>query len=362
MEIARRGAPNRYTVNINPYPQANLAHLMRMTDDTGLLQHAEFDVPRYEDGYCLDDNARALLLMVMLQGQGYPGSRELTGRYLAFVRAAFNHNTGWFRNFMSYGRAWTEEAGSEDSHGRALWALGTVVGRSQYSRSRQLATNLFDKAISAVKEFFDLRGVAYALLGLDEYLISQPNGELMDTQAVLATKLFQQYEKTATPEWPWFEETATYCNARLSQALICSGEAIKDSKMLQAGLKSLEWLCGIQKAGPEYGYVFSPIGSKGWYERGDVMPTYDQQPVEACAMVSACLTAYCATGEKMWLGEARHTFEWFLGKNLLAQPLYDRETGGCCDGLMVDSLNHNMGAESTLSFQMAAAEMNAAPA
>lgn len=343
-------------------PEMRLDHVRAMTDDTGMLQHATFDVPRYDEGYCLDDNARGLLLMALVEDAGTEdgkAGRALASRYLAFVRHAFDAERGRFRNFMSYARQWTEECGSEDSHGRALWALGTLVGRSSEPGKQSLGGQLFHAALPAVSEFTSPRAWAYALLGIDEYLRAfQGDSNVESVRSELAGRLLELHRRTSDREWPWFEDALTYCNARLSQALLVSGARMGHEEMLAAGLDSLTWLASVQSS--EDGY-FAPIGSNGFYRRNGPRASFDQQPVEACAMVSACLEAGRVTGEPLWAKRAQRAFSWFLGQNELQQPLYDVTTGGCRDALHADRVNENQGAESTLSFLLALLEMRALP-
>jgi len=342
-------------------PALDLGHLRTLTDDTGLLQHAIFTVPRYDDGYCLDDNARALLLMTLIEDAGtedIAAIRILSARYLAFVSHAFHAPAGRFRNFMSYARRWTEECGSEDSHGRALWALGTVVGRSAHPGRHSLGGHLFHAALPATSAFTSPRAWAFTLLGIDEYLRAFGGDTVVQaTRSGLAERLFGLYQRASAPDWPWFEERATYCNARLPHALIVSGSRMQNEAMLSDGLRSLEWLFGKQRS--EDG-TFVPIGSNGFYRRGEPVARFDQQPIEACAMTSACLEAHRLTGERRWIERARVSFNWFVGDNELHVPIYDATSGGCRDGLHADRVNENEGAESTLSFLLALTEMRAA--
>ena len=342
-------------------PDIDLAYVGLMTDHTGMLQHGSFNVPRYDDGYCLDDNARALIAMVLVEDAGTADAkvvRALASRYLAFVSHAFNPDLGRFRNFMSYTRRWVDECGSEDSHGRALWALGTVVGRSVDPGRQSLAGQLFHAALPALEAFTSPRAWAFALLGIDEYLRAfQGDSSVESIRTTLAERLLDLFRKTSTSDWPWFEDRVTYCNARLSQALFVSGSRMAHAEMVAAGARSLEWLTEIQCS--EDGY-FAPIGSNGFYERDGTKAAFDGQPVEACAMVSACLEAQRATGEGRWAEHARRAFKWFLGQNHLQQSLYDATTGGCRDGLHADRANENQGAESTLSFLLALLEMRSA--
>jgi glycosyltransferase involved in cell wall biosynthesis len=344
-------------------PEIDTAHLARMSDHTGILQHALFSVPRYEHGYCLDDNARALLLITLLEEAGLENVesvRALGARYLAFVSHALDADSGRFRNFMSYARQWAEGCGSEDSQGRALWALGSVIGRSVDPGRRGLANALFHASLGPVEHFSSPRAWAYTLLGIDEYLGAfRGDTEIQAMRSLLLNRLYALHQHVSTPDWPWFEDRLTYCNARLSQALLLGGWRRGRADMVAAALRSLEWLAEIQtsQAGDWY---FTPIGSNGFFERGQTRATFDQQPVEACAMVSACLLAQRVTGEPSWALEARRAFNWFTGQNQLQCSLYDAATGGCRDGLHPDRPNENQGAESTLSFLTALLEMRAA--
>ena len=339
-------------------PENTLKHVRAMTDDTGMLQHAIFSIPRYDDGYCLDDNARALLLMALLEEAGSDDPavvRALGSRYLAFVSHAFDRTTGRFRNFLSYARHWLEPCGSEDSHGRALWALGAIVGRAGDPGRQSLAGDLFHAASPAVTTFTSPRAWAYALLGFDEYLRAfQGDSTAAARRDELADRLLGLFERTSRPDWPWFEDSVTYCNSRLSQALIVSGDRMDRSDMLDAGMRSLDWLISVQSS-PEG--QFAAIGSSGFYERGASPAVFDQQPVEASAMVSACLDAYRVHHDRRWLMQARWAFNWFLGENHLQHWLFDPATGGCRDGLHVDRANQNQGAEATLSFLLALHEL-----
>jgi glycosyltransferase involved in cell wall biosynthesis len=342
-------------------PEISLAHLRLMTDETGMLQHATFCVPRYAEGYCIDDNARALQLMARLEEAGEDDGvaiRALAARYLAFVYHAFNSENGRFRNFMSYSRQWMEDVGSEDSHGRALWALGSVVGRSTSPGRQTLAGDLFHSALPVLPQFTSPRAWAFALLGIDEYLRAFGGDRRVQTMGkVLAERLFDMFRRVSQPDWNWFEDRVTYCNAHLSQALIVSGAWMDRDDIKEAGIKSLDWLAAVQQSPTG---SFAPIGSNGFYQRDERLAEFDQQPVEAYAMVSACLDAQRLDGQARWELHARTAFNWFLGENHLHQPLYDPSTGGCRDGLHADRANENQGAESTLSFLLSLIDMRSA--
>ena len=339
-------------------PAMKLDHLQRLTDDTGILQHAIFSVPNYDEGYTVDDNARALVLTVLLEelgGGGGPLVRSLQSRYLAFLNHAWNRKRGRFRNFMAYNRRWLEQTGSEDSHGRALWALGIVAGRSRYSSLRGFACRLFDEALPACLTFRESRAWAYSLLGIMEYMRRfYGHRAAQEARMDLAHRLLAYFEKHAAPDWQWFESFVTYCNARLPHALFLCGQWLNESKMVDAGLQALDWLVHVQRAGGQH---FVPIGCHGFYWKGKHRARFDQQPIEASATVAACLEAYRMTGEDRWWEEAHRAFDWYLGKNDLHMPMYNPGTGGCFDGLSSDRVNQNQGAESTLAFLMALAEM-----
>jgi hypothetical protein len=284
--------------------------------------------------------------------------RGLASRYLAFVNHAFDRTSKRFRNFLSYSRQWLEPVGSEDSHGRALWALGTVVGRASDPGQQSLAGDLFHQALPAVTTFSSPRAWAYALLGIDEYLRAfQGDSTVEALRQNLAERLFGLFQRTSRPDWPWFEDSLTYCNARLPQALFASGARMHRTDMVEAGVRALRWLVSVQTLP---GGDFSAIGSDGFYPRGGTQAAFDQQPVEAGAMASACLEAHRVTGDVAWLEDGRQAFDWFLGQNRLHQWLYDASTGGCRDGLHPDRVNQNQGAEATLAFLLALCEMRAA--
>lgn len=338
-------------------PETNLGHISLMTDTTGILQHAIFNIPSYEDGYCVDDNARALLLMALLEDaelEHVRSTRSLASRYLAFMSHAFNESTGRFRNFMSYGRRWTEDCGSEESQGRALWALGTVVGRSRDPGRQSLSLALFQRALRGLGSFSSPRAWAFTLLGIDEYLLAfSGDSNVQALRLDLAQRLLGLFQQTSSDDWPWFEDQATYENARLSQALLVCGSRLRNEEMLTSALRSLDWLVSVQTSDG----CFAPIGSDGFYKRGESPAAFDQRPLDACAMVSACLAARRATHDERWLSHARAAFGWFLGQNHLQRMVYDATTGGCRDGLHADRANENQGAESSLSFQLALLEM-----
>ena len=361
----RHGAPAGFAVkplDKRPLelPPLKLDHLRRMTDSTGMLQHALFTVPNYHEGYCIDDNARALIVSVYLEELGHTGAFELASRYMAFIAYAFNPQTGRFRNFMNYQRHWLEESGSDDSHGRTLWALGTVLGRSNKPALQSIAVWLYEQALPAILETTSPRAWAFAILGINEYL-RRFDGDRRARQVreELAQRLLALYQACRTDDWHWYEDRLAYNNAVLSQAMIMSGQWLPNSEMSEAGLESLEWLTTLQRSRADGGH-FVPIGSNGFHQRGGARARFDQQPLEAQATVSACLEAYRCTQDTRWQKEARRAYEWFLGRNDLNLSLYDPDTGGCYDALHSDRLNENQGAESTLAFLQTLLELRLA--
>lgn len=332
-------------------------HVLRLTDSTGMLQHALFSVPNLVHGYCTDDNARALLLMLLWEELGVHTaiSQSLATRYLGFLAYALNPATGRFRNFLGYDRRWLEDEGSEDSHGRALWALGTCSARARERGQQLLARRLFAEALPAVASLVHPRTWAFCLLGIDAYLRSRPDDQrAQDLRTALIDRLMRRFAEHSRDDWHWLADDATYDNARLPHALLACGLATDQPGVLATGLRSLRWLVRLQNS--PHGR-FQPIGSNGFCHRTGSRAYFDQQPIEAQATVSACLEAYRATGDNFWLNHAHLVFEWFLGRNDLGLTLYDAQTGGCRDALHVDRANENQGAESTLAFHLALAEL-----
>lgn len=338
-------------------PRINLEHLQRMTDSTGVIQHARYSIPNHHEGYCTDDNARALILTVLLEelGKDSPELHAAASRYAAFLNYAFEGGSGRFRNFLSFDRRWLESDGSDDSQGRAVWALGTCVGRSRRRGLQAWALDLFQQALPACENTTSPRTWALALLGVHEYLRRLSGDRVVSqTGKRLAKKLVDLYDRTATADWPWFEDVASYNNAKLPHALILCGRWCETPRFTEIGLESLRWLCEKQLS-PEG--RFRPIGSNGFYHRGGTPSMYDQQAIEAHAMISAAIEAYCVVKDPFWYEQAHLAFDWFLGRNDLGLPLYDASTGACYDGLHEHQINQNQGAESTLAFLLSLAEM-----
>jgi hypothetical protein len=336
-------------------PQTELTYFLTMCDDTGLLQHAVHSVPDRSHGYCIDDNARALLLSSKLNATGEtPLTENMTSRFAAFVQHAWNSDERRFRNFMGFDRRWLESKGSEDSHGRTLWALGECARRDSNATRRSWAASLFAEALTIVESFQSPRAWAFALIGLDGYCAARPkdrSAHLM--RLVLADRLMDLFACVTTEDWVWFEEGLSYDNARLPQALIATGEACGVPAYTNAGIRTLRWLMTKQMA-PE-GH-FRPIGTDGF---GDVRKRphqFDQQPLEVAATMSACFAAWRADHGDEWKSGATNAFDWFLGDNDLSSPLVDLELGSCRDGLHRLRANENMGGESVVSYLLALTE------
>jgi len=338
-------------------PEINLDHLLLLTDDTGILQHARFIVPDRTHGYCTDDNARALIVAIRSQ-KFMPNDASLytlACKYLSFLSYAVNESTGRFRNFMTYDRKWLEIEDSEDSHARALWALGETIASSDIENLVGMALRLFEISMPVLEVFISPRAIAFGMIGIYAYLKRfGGDSEARRLLKLLAGRLYNQYKSNATNDWPWLEDSLSYANGKIPHALMLSGQWIKDSKMVEIGLKTLEWLVEIQKDPAGH---FVPIGTQGWYKRKGQKARFDQQPIEAQAMIDACVEAHNITGNEKWGKEAQRCLEWFFGKNDHRITLYDYNTGGCYDGLQSNRANQNQGAESTLSFLLSLLRM-----
>lgn len=318
-----------------------------MTGRFGIYQHAKEEKPDPDHGFCTDDNARILILLTDLErlpdaGEDFTDERK---PLLDFLIEAFNPETGCFRNFMDHQGNWLEERGSEDSHGRALWALGHFIGHGPDGPERKRAAQTFSRALTAAGQFVAPRAWAFTLLGLAGCRNTPAfNVTARQLQTDLAARLERLFVANAGEGWDWFEEAVTYDNGKVSEALIATGHLTGNRRWLDWGLRSLKFLLKSQTA-PE-GH-FRAIGCRGFWKRGGEPARYDQQPLEAQSMASACLAAWRATGDPLWREKALKIHDWFLGGNDLGIPVAVPETGGCHDGLCPDSLNLNQGAEST---------------
>jgi len=321
-----------------------------------MLQHAVHSVPDRSHGYCADDNARALLFSSLLADFGEVQlSKSITARFAAFIQHAWNPDTRRFRNFMSYDRRWLEEQGSEDSHGRTLWALAECARKDIDPSRRRWAGALFKTALPVVEEFSSPRAWAFSLLGLDAYC-TLAGGDVLANRLrrLLADRLMSLISITETKDWIWFEDVLAYDNARLPQALIQTGLTTHTPSYIEAGLRSLRWLNSLQTTSSGY---FRPVGTKSFGRLRQKPEAFDQQPIEAAATISACVAAWRADDGAEWPIEALRAFEWFLGENDLQTALADPETGSCLDGLHPDRPNENKGAESVLSYLLSLVEI-----
>ena len=331
-------------------------HLLSMCDDTGLLQHAVHSVPDRHHGYCVDDNARALLLACALNGQGErPLPEVLTARLAAFVQHAWNPDTMRFRNFMSFDRRWLEDQGSEDSHGRTLWALGECSRDDANPSRRRWAAALFAEALPTAETFQSPRAWAFTMLGVDAYLAATPRDfRASQSRKLLGDRLMAILAHVETRDWVWFESGLAYDNARLPQALLVTGFAMAVPAYVEAGLRTLRWLMMLQTAPSG---CFRPVGTESFGELRRPPRIFDQQPLEATATISACAAAGRADNDGAWKAHTVRVFAWFLGDNDLGTSLVDVGTGSCRDGLHPDRANENRGAESVLCYLLSLAEI-----
>ena len=323
------------------------AHVFRMSDDTGMFQHAVFSVPNLLEGYTTDDNARALIMAVMLyEHQQKPEYLALVYRYLGFVLHAQNE-AGRFRNFMNYSRQFKEKEGSEDCFGRCLWALGYINASDAMPIGIKEASNgAFQRALPAIQTLEWSRGQAYALIGLG--FVNSPGVD--ERIADLADLLVGRFEHAAEgKDWQWFEETITYDNAVLPWALFVAYRRTKQERFLRVAKESLAF---IDRVNFRDGY-FRSVGCNGWWMRGAEIAQYDEQPLEACTAALAHLAAHEATGDATMLKLARKCVSWYAGENSRHESLIDPETGGCRDGITSGGLNQNQGAESIVGYVIA---------
>jgi len=335
--------------NIDPLmlPEFNLGHVRRLTDWTGIIQHAKYGIPNLKEGYCLDDNARALLMVLMAYRQKKdPLALELLPIYLSYIHYMQNKD-GTFRNFLSFKRDYLDEVGSEDSFGRAVWALGYLLGNSPNDAYYQSGRMIFFEAYPNFEKLQSLRGIANTMIGICYYLMTNKSDESMtEVLRRLTFKLIDQYEVESTADWKWFEPILCYDNGILPLALFYAYEFIKEEKVLNIALESMNFLISINL---KDGYL-SLIGNQKWYRKDGERAYFAQQPVDAMALVLMFYQAFIATKDKQYLNHMYTSFMWFLGENDLRMNLYDFETNGCCDGIEEYGINRNQGAESTLAY------------
>jgi glycosyltransferase involved in cell wall biosynthesis len=334
--------------NIPPLPEINFAHLKKLTDSTGIFQHATYSMPNRNEGYCTDDNVRALMTTIMnkytLEDESLDSYMD---KYLTFVHHSFNAEIGLFRNFMSYERKWLEDIGSEDCNGRVIYVLGYIIKNTTSNSILLLVKSLFDQSIKNMGLFKSPRSIAHIIMGCIFYLKRFAGArEVKKICKTLCERLLENYSITSSKDWHWFEEYLTYDNARLPQALLMAGKFLNSKIYISAGIESLSWLYDslydIEKN------CLSLVGNDGWYVKGKSKAKYDQQPIEIPAMIDACYQAFSVSNDVIWINKLSISFSWFLGNNDRQEPLCDLITGGCFDGLNPAMINQNQGAESTI--------------
>ncbi|UYQ94684.1 glycosyltransferase [Chitinophaga horti] len=354
-QLARKilATPRPTVVNTKPIPDItnisplNLSHIRRLTDDTGIVQHAKYGIPNLKEGYCLDDNSRALMMMLMAQHyRRNKESLELITTYLSFIQY-MQREDGNFRNFLSFSRQYLDEVGSEDSFGRTVWALGYLVRFAPNNSYREFAQELFHRSTQHFATMEHLRGRANAAIGVSHYLAYHPTDEgMFKLLDILIQPLLDSYDRNHTDDWRWFEYNMSYDNGILPLALLHAYEVTGDERTYRIAMESIEFLEQITMCD---GYL-TPVGNDGWHQPGKCSPKYDQQAIETMAMVLLYQQAYAVSNERDHLEKMYTAYRWFLGENSLRVPLYDSETHGCCDGLQQGSINRNQGAESTLAY------------
>ena len=330
-------------------PPLKMDYLWSFTDDTGVFQHAKYCIPRRNEGYTTDDNARALIACIRYHRlKKDPEMKSLANVYLAFL----NHmqkTDGNFHNYLGYERVFLDVDGSEDCIGRTLWSCGSTINSALPKDMRMVAKDIFDRGLPWVWKTTSLRFSAFTIMGLSQYFQAIPDSDLTANTAKLADNLVQHYQDEVKGDWHWFEPHLTYDNARLSQALFIAYRMVGNQKYLDVAKESMDFLLETQMVDD----VFVPIGNDGWYKHGGKRAFYDQQPLEAAAMVEAAVDAYYATEDKRYVQVANTAFGWFLGRNSGKLMVYNPETTGCFDGIHADRVNMNQGAESSISYLLA---------
>ena len=328
-------------------PKYSLTHINRLTDDTGIIQHAKFGIPNLKEGYCLDDNARALLMVLMAYRQKKDVSAlELSPIYLSYIHYMQNAD-GTFRNFLSFSRNFLDEVGSEDSFGRTIWALGYLLGNAPNDAYYQTGKSVFFNASPNFEKLESIRSIANTMIGISYYVKSNPSDDSMTERLRnMALNLIRHYHENETPDWKWFESLLAYDNGILPLALLHAAEILNDEKITKIAIKSMDFLT---KHTLKDNYL-SIIGNEKWYKKGGDRSVFAQQPVDAMAMVLMYHQAFHVTKDKKYLNKLYTSFLWFLGENDLRMSLYDFETKGCCDGFESYGVNRNQGAESSLAY------------
>ncbi len=330
-------------------PPLKIDYLKSFTDDTGVFQHAKYCIPKRNEGYTTDDNARALIVCTRYHSlKKDPQMKALANVYLAFLNQ-MQKPDGNFHNYLAYERTFLDVDGSEDCMGRALWGCGCAINSELPQGMRMVAKDIFDRGLPWVWKSTSLRFYAFTILGLYEYFRAIPDDNLKLSAEKLGESLFHHYRRETGEDWCWFEPHLTYSNARLPQALFIAYMMVGKRKYLDVAVESMDFLLKTQIVNG----VYMPIGNNGWYKRGEKRAFYDQQPLEAAGMVEAAVDAYYATKNKRYTQVAYDAFGWFLGRNSKKVMVYNPETAGCCDGINADTVNMNQGAESSISYLLA---------
>lgn len=335
------------SINLPSLPPFSLSHIFRLTDKTGIIQHAKYGIPNLKEGYCLDDNARAVILAVKAYRRYKdPQILELLPVYLSFINY-MQREDGLFRNFLNFRREFLEDIGSEDAFGRTIWALGMLIADAPNSAYREVALEAFFRAAPHFSLLKHLRGMANTIMGICHYLRCHPSDEnMIKCVSMLSQKLMNAYRHHASTSWHWFEEKMIYDNGLLPLALLDAYRITGDPSLKATGLESLVFLeetCFMKD-------WLTPIGNENWYKKGTTPSLFDQQAVETLAMILLYQKAFQITDDSSFVHRMYRCHAWFLGENELHIPLYDQETAGCCDGLQKDTINRNQGAESTLAY------------
>ena len=337
------------SVGLYKFPRIKMKHILNLTDDVGIIEHAKHSIPDRSTGYTLDDNARALIVAVKHYNKfKSEQSLKLIQTYLGFIYH-MQKEEGFFHNRLSYDKKFLDEVGSEDSFGRALCAVASVIASKTNENIKATAKFIFDNGVKKIYELNNIRPKAYCLVALYDYYCVYKAEDIIEKVKYLAEKLLKDYEKSSISDWRWFEDSLTYSNGHIPEALFYAYELTKDEKYLKVAEESLEFLTSLVMIDKK----LVLIGHNGWYNRGQERAFYDQQPVDASSMVQAYMIAYKVTGEPEYFEKAALAYNWFLGRNSINQVVYDEFSGGCYDGLLPGCVNLNQGAESTICHLLA---------
>ncbi len=338
---------SRQPIDMNTLPSYDLSHFKRLTDDTGIMQHAKYHIPNLKEGYCLDDNSRALLMTLMAYRQN-KDKEVLTQMsvFLSFIHYMQLEN-GNFRNCLSFNRQFLDDCGSEDSFGRTVWALGYLIRFAPYDSFKQFGWEIFFKSVMYSNKIKSIRGSANTIIGICHYLKEKPNYEdIIVIMNKLVFNIVESYEKYSSSDWQWFEDEMTYDNGILPLALFSAYEITKEARILEIAEKTSTFLESVTFKDK----CFAPIGNKNWYKKGNTIAKFDQQPIDIMAMILLYNKMFEIKKDRKYVERLFTCYQWFLGKNSLRLPVFDNETKGCCDGLNKKGLNRNQGAESTIAY------------